>query len=88
MLFMITYEFGPEVRDEAQARFKTTGGMPGEGVKMLGRWHCIGDLTGFMLAESNDMVAIGKWLQEWTDLLTFGVNPVVNDEDALKVLGG
>lgn len=88
MQFMITYEFGPEVRDETQARFKNTGGMPGEGVKLLGRWHCVGDLTGFMLAESNDMVAIGKWLQGWTDLITFGVNPVVNDEDVMKVLEG
>jgi hypothetical protein len=87
MLFMITYQFDPQVREETQTRFKTTGGMPGSGVKMLGRWHCVGDLTGFILAESDDLVAIGKWMQEWTDLITFGVNPVLNDEDVMKVLG-
>ncbi len=87
MQFMITYSFGPEVRDETQARFKKTGGLPGEGVKMLGRWHSIGGHHGFLLAESNDGVAIGKWMQEWTDLIEFDVIPVNNDEDVMKVLG-
>ncbi len=87
MQFMIAYSFGPEVRDEAQARFKKTGGLPGDGVKMLGRWHCIGGHSGFLLAESNDGVAIGKWMQEWTDLLEFDVIPVNDDADTMKVLG-
>ncbi len=87
MQFMITYSFGPEVRNEAQARFKKTGGLPGEGVKMLGRWHSIGGHTGFLLAESSDGVAIGKWMQEWTDLLEFDVIPVNDDADVMKVLG-
>lgn len=87
MLFMITYAFGPEQRDEAQSRFKSTGGGPPAGAKMLGRWHNVAGLQGFVLAESTDAVAIGKWMQEWTDLLDFEVIPVVNDEDVLKVLG-
>ena len=87
MLFMITYEFGSDVRDETQTRFKKTGGMPGPGVTMKGRWHCVGELNGFILAESSDAVALGKWLQEWTDLIMFTVSPVVDDEDVMKVLG-
>jgi len=86
MLFMMSYSFRPGVRNEAQARFKETGGGPGPNVKMLGRWHCIGGQRGFVLAESSDSVAIGKWMQEWTDLLVFDVAPVLNDEDILKVL--
>ena len=35
MLFAIHWTFGPEVRDEANARFAATGGGPPEGVKML-----------------------------------------------------
>jgi hypothetical protein len=87
MLFMIAYSLTPGERESAQDRFKNTGGMPGEGVKMLGRWHAIGGLEGFVLAESSDGVAIAKWLQEWTDLLMFDVTPVNNDEDTMKVLG-
>jgi hypothetical protein len=84
---MITYQFRPTARNEAQARFKSTGGMPGDGVTMLGRWHGVGGSRGYVLAESADTVAIGKWLQEWSDLLTFDVMPVNNDEDVMKVLG-
>jgi hypothetical protein len=87
MTFMITYSFPSEARGTAQERFKKTGGLPGEGVKMLGRWHAIAGNHGFVLAESNDGVAIGKWMQEWTDLLEFDVIPVNNDEDVMKVLG-
>ena len=88
MLFMITYSFAPESRDVAQDRFKKTGGLPGPGATMLGRWHDLGGNRGFILAESNDGIAIGKWIQQWTDLLEFEVTPVNNDEDVMKVLAG
>jgi hypothetical protein len=87
MLFMITYAFAPEVRNTVQERFKKTGGLPGEGVKMHGRWHAIGGGHGYLLAESSDGVAIGKWMQEWTDHLEFEVIPVNDDENVMKVLG-
>jgi hypothetical protein len=54
---------------------------------MLGRWHKVAGNQGFVLAESTDTVAIGKWMQEWTDLLLFDIALVVNDEDVMKVLG-
>jgi uncharacterized phosphosugar-binding protein len=87
MLFMITYAFSSDVRNTVQERFKKTGGLPGEGVKMHGRWHAIGGGHGFLLAESTDGVAIGKWMQEWTDMLEFEVIPVNDDENVMKVLG-
>ena len=87
MLFMITYQFSSGDRDEAQRRFKETGGAPPGGVQMLGRWHDVGGLGGFVLAETHDSVAIGKWMQAWSDLLEFNITPVNTDEDVLKVLG-
>ena len=87
MLFMISYSFDPHDRDMVQERFKKTGGGPGPGTTMLGRWHDIGGGRGFVLAESNDGISLGKWLQEWTDALEFEVTPVNNDEDVMKVLG-
>ena len=66
MLFMISYSFSPSVRNTAQDRFRKTGGLPGEGAKMIGRWHGVGGHKGFFLADSNDSVAMGKWLQDWT----------------------
>lgn len=87
MLFMITYSFAPADRDVVQDRFKKTGGLPGAGATMLGRWHDIGGNRGFVLAESSDGIAIGKWMQDWTDFLEFEVTPVNNDDDVMKVLG-
>jgi hypothetical protein len=87
MLFMITYAFAPDARNSAQERFKKTGGMPGAGVKFHGRWHALAGGHGFVLAEGNDSVAIGRWMQEWNDLLEFEVIPVNTDEDVMKVLG-
>ncbi len=88
MLFMTRYSLNPEDRDAMQDRFKKTGGLPGPGVTMLGRWHDVAGCAGFVLAETTDSIALGKWLQEWTDGLTFEVVPVNNDDDVMKILGG
>ena len=87
MLFVIQYEFVPENRDMAQARFRETGAQPPDGVKMIGRWHAAAGGEGMMVCESDDAIAIGLWMQQWTDLLAFHVTPVYDDEGAMKVLG-
>ena len=89
MHFAITYRIKTENRDAAQKRFMAGGGLPPDaGVKMVQRWHAVGGLRGFVIAEASDAVAIGKWMQEWTDLLTFDVTPILNDEEIQVVLGG
>jgi len=88
MLFVIAYSFTPDARDDVQERFRKTGGQPGSGVTMHGRWHVVGGGRGFVVAESTDSVAMAKWLQEWTDAIEFEVNPVNTDENVMKVIGG
>ena len=87
MTFHISYTLSPEQRNNAQKRFKETGAPPPFGVAMIGRWHCAEGLRGFIVAESSDAEAIAKWVQEWTDLLTFEVTPVVTDEQLARVIG-
>ena len=87
MTFHITYKLSPDQRNHAQKRFKETGAPPPAGLTMLGRWHSAQGLGGFILAETSDAVVIAKWLQEWTDLLSFEVTPVVNDEQLAGVIG-
>ena len=86
MLFHITYEFPPDHRDAAQERFKQTGGLPPEDVKMIGRWHCAEGHSGFIVADADNPVSICKWIQEWTDLLSFQITPVLTDEQIMEVL--
>jgi|ETNmetMinimDraft_26_1059896.scaffolds.fasta_scaffold253632_1 hypothetical protein len=87
MLFHVGYEFTPGERNDAQARFKETGAPPPDGVTMHGRWHSAAGHIGFVIAESSSAVAIGKWLQEWTDLLSFEITPVLTDEEIAEVIG-
>jgi hypothetical protein len=87
MKFMITYTMSPATRDAGQARFLETGGLPGDGVEMLGRWHSLGGHVGYVLAESSDTVALGKWMQDWTDLLTFEITAVGDDEEIAAIMG-
>jgi hypothetical protein len=54
---------------------------------MLGRWHSAAGHLGFTVAESESVVAIGKWMQEWMDLLTFEITLMLTDEEVTEVTG-
>ena len=86
MLFVVHWEFPSEIRDAANGRFKETGGMPPEGVKMLGRWHFSEGGEGMAVCEADDAVALGIWVHAWSDLLTFRIVPVTDDEGVMKIL--
>lgn len=87
MIFHIAYSLSSNQRDEAQQRFKSTGAPPPAGVTMEGRWHSVNGNGGFILAESSDLEAVGKWIQEWSDLLTFEVTPILTDEQVARLIG-
>lgn len=86
MLYVIAWTFRPEHRDAVQARFMQTGGLPPEGVRMLGRWHGTGVNRGVCAAETDDPLALARWAQQWSDLMSFDVYPALNDEDIAKIL--
>ncbi len=87
MLFHIKYNVTPELRDNVQQKFKKTGGLPPAGVTMKGRWHNVEGSNGFIIAETNDIEAFGKWIQDWSDSLVFEVSPVLTDEQVSKIIG-
>ena len=86
MVFHITYSISPDHRTDAQNRFRATGAPPPSGVTMTGRWHSAEGLLGFIVAESSDAEALARWTQSWTDVVTFEIVPVVNDEQLTRVL--
>lgn len=88
MHFMIIWTFKPEHSEDAIARFTETGATPPEGVKMLARWHDVSGRRGFAIAQTDDAVAASKWCYQWSDLLSFEVIPVLDDEQLAQVLGG
>ncbi len=86
MTFIVAWSFKPEQRNAVQARFKQTGGRPPAGIKMLGRWHGVGTNKGVAVAEAKDSLAMAKWAQEWSDLMSFDIYPVMTDEETAKSL--
>lgn len=88
MHFMIVWRFRPEHSQSAIARFNETGGAPPPGVTMLARWHDVAGSRGFAIAESDDLVAVSRWCHDWTDLLSFEVIPVLDDQQLTQVIGG
>jgi hypothetical protein len=87
MFFVITYAIAPENRNAAQERFKSGGGLPPAGVKMIGRWHSVGGGRGLTVCESDDALAVANWAQQWSDLISFDVYPALDDASFAKLLG-
>ena len=86
MHFHISYTIGVDQRDAAEARFRETGAAPPEGVTVVGRWHDAAGRRGFMVAESVDATAIAQYMRAWTDLLTFEITPVIDDQQLTEII--
>jgi hypothetical protein len=80
MLFIVSWSISSERRNSAIERFLKTGGAPPEGVKMLGRWHAVGGMTGFGVAEASDAALMQKWVLDWSDLMSMDIRPALTDE--------
>ena len=86
MLFMINWSIdGSNVR-EANDRFGS-GEEQFFGIKLIGRWHAPGNI-GAAIVETEDAVAINKYLRQWDALCDISVTPVMDDDGALKSLEG
>ncbi len=88
MKFMLTFTVKPETkgRDEANARFKKTGGQPPKGVKLLGRWIAADFSGGFDLLESDDATALTEFALMWSDLMELRVVPVLEDAEVKEAV--
>ncbi len=83
---MITFPLQKDTFKETMARFLDNGGLPPDGVTMLGRWHGLSSSEAFVLAETDDPKGVYRWLASWSDLLDFKVIPVIEDADAEPIL--
>lgn len=86
MIFLTTYTWTPENRDAIVARFKSTGGIPPAGVKLLHRWTSLAGGRGFAVTEADDPVAAASFCYAWNDLMRFEMVPVQTDDQLMKVL--
>ena len=87
MIFHIAFDYLPDARAEVHERFKRTGAPPPDSVAMVGRWHAAEGNRGWLICEVDVLDGFPRWLQEWTDLVSFEVTPVLTDEQFGAVIG-
>jgi hypothetical protein len=81
MKFIVQWSGQPAAQQPAIERFMKTGGLPPENVKLLGRWHAIGELRGVAIVEVSDTAPLAAWVLEWGDVFAFDVAPALSDEE-------
>ena len=86
MKIMVTWNVRPGAVKEAVNRFLTTGGMPSEGMKLLGRWHKTDSSGGFALYETDNLAAVAANSAFWTDVLETHDHLVIEDGEMAPVL--
>lgn len=81
MKFIVQWNGHPTVQQSAVERFMKTGGaLPPDGIKMIGRWHSIGELSGCAIIESESTAPMAAWVLQWGDVFTFRISPALSDE--------
>lgn len=89
MLFMVHYQVEPSNRDRSLNRMNALGGdgTPAE-IEIMGSWSSVTMLEGWVVAKTDDIVAIGKWLRRWTDLNVNTIMPIVDPKTQRQIMIG
>lgn len=85
MKFMVSWSLPPATFRPAVSRFLEAGGMPPEGVALIGRWHGMSG-AGVAIVETDDDRALYDWVAEWSEFLPLQTTPVLEDAEAGEVL--
>lgn len=85
MKYLIQWELPPTAVREAVGRFLKTGGLPPDGVTLLGRWHGM-NRTGCAVVEASDPKALFAYVAEWMELFPITATPLLEDAEAGEVL--
>jgi Domain of unknown function (DUF3303) len=85
MVYMIVWSISRQNYKAAVARFKEDRALPA-GLKLKARWHAMGGGEGFSLVETEDPVALSKYVAEWADLVDVRVVPIVDDVQMAQAL--
>ncbi len=90
MKFMSTWRVHPDKRQAvvnafAQMTVEDIKKDIGTQIRLIGRWHDISQLTGVVIFESDDAMAVGSWALNWNSVLDLQTVVVLDDEEARAV---
>lgn len=87
MKFMVHWEVHLDKRQDVMAAFASMEladykAGPGPKIKVVGRWHDVMNMTGFVLCEADDVGDMARWITQWHTVCDFDIVPVLEDEEA------
>jgi hypothetical protein len=89
MKFMVTWKIHSEKKHETIKLWSSLTPQQradaGSGVKILGRWHNVGESTGVAILETDSTAAMALYLLQWNSMMDLDISPVVDDEEAAAV---
>ena len=85
MLFKLSYSIPVEWLKECQEQFKS-GEEKTDAQTVIVRLHEVGKNQRFMLAEADDIMAVGAFTNHWNYLCNMEVVPVMTDEQVGQIL--
>jgi len=85
MLFLVTYSYEPDKRNEVLQRRTEQGAGFTSGTKVVGEWSNLGGGGGLVIAETDDPLAVAQTARGWSDLVKFTIVPVVDTEQMMKL---
>ena len=86
MKYMVTWSIAPENLNAVLERWRTENPLPGEGAKMIERWHIMGTGQGFTLMEVTDPAAMARYNMAWADLVDLEIVPVMDEAETAAAL--
>lgn len=73
--------FGGMTKDDDKADM-------GPGIEVIGRWSTLGEGAGYCVCRADNAKTLGNWLVNWLPMVTITVVPVVDDNEARKIILG
>ena len=86
MMFMLHWQAEPGQRDAVMKRFQKIGHGEPKGITLIAAVHSVTQLEGWVTAEAEDAMQLGRWLHLWTDLNVNHVTPVVSSKELRKIV--
>lgn len=81
MLFLLEWKIKENCIEKALNRFITSSNSMENG-KIIEKYHSPGSFCGWILAESDNVPSINKYVSEESDFLDWNIIPVLKDKDA------
>lgn len=92
-LYFLEYKILDNARSDCMTYFGSMSAEDdaadtGENIELLGRWSTVGEASGYCVCRATDAKALNNWLYNWVNMATIKVWPVLDDNQARKIISG